>query len=68
MTAASRVGVTMHLAGGRDSAVHGQRSGRTVTYALFDDHVAMLLDEAVYHAEHLHLGVRDNPGASTEAS
>jgi DNA-binding transcriptional ArsR family regulator len=48
--------------------VTGQRSGRTVTYALFDNHVAMLLDEAVYHAEHLHLGVRDNPGASTEAS
>jgi hypothetical protein len=39
-----------------------------VTYALFDEHVAMLLDEAVYHAEHLHLGIRDSPGASTEAS
>jgi DNA-binding transcriptional ArsR family regulator len=47
--------------------VAGQRSGRTVTYALFDDHVAMLLDEAVYHAEHLHLGVRDHPGASPAA-
>jgi ArsR family transcriptional regulator, nickel/cobalt-responsive transcriptional repressor len=39
--------------------VTGQRTGRTVVYALFDSHVAMLLDEAVYHAEHLHLGVRD---------
>ena len=41
--------------------VTGQRSGRTVTYALFDEHVAMLLDEAVYHAEHLHLDIRDRP-------
>ena len=32
--------------------VAGQRSGRTVVYALFDSHVAMPLDEAVYHAEH----------------
>ena len=48
--------------------VSGQRAGRTVTYALFDSHVAMLLDEAVYHAEHLRLGVRDAPGASTAVS
>ncbi|MDP9116554.1 MAG: metalloregulator ArsR/SmtB family transcription factor [Actinomycetota bacterium] len=32
------------------------RSGRNVTYSLYDDHVASLLDEAVYHAEHLRLG------------
>jgi DNA-binding transcriptional ArsR family regulator len=36
--------------------VHGQRSGRSITYALYDAHVAQLLDEAVYHAEHLRLG------------
>jgi len=48
--------------------VTGQRAGRTVVYALFDSHVAMLLDEAVYHAEHLHLGLRDAPGAGTAAS
>jgi len=36
--------------------VHGQRSGRSITYALYDNHVAQLLDEAVYHAEHLRLG------------
>jgi DNA-binding transcriptional ArsR family regulator len=48
--------------------VTGQRAGRTVVYALFDSHVAMLLDEAVYHAEHLHLGLRDAPGADTAAS
>jgi DNA-binding transcriptional ArsR family regulator len=48
--------------------VTGQRTGRTVVYALFDDHVAMLLDEAVYHAEHLRLGVRDAPADGTAVS
>jgi DNA-binding transcriptional ArsR family regulator len=35
------------------------RHGKTTTYALYDNHVAMLLDEAVYHSEHLRLGIRD---------
>ncbi len=35
------------------------RSGRTARYALFDQHVAALLDEAVYHAEHVRLGAVD---------
>lgn len=39
--------------------VDGERRSRTVVYSLYDDHVAQLLDEAVYHAEHLNLGVRD---------
>ena len=39
--------------------VDGQRHGRSVTYALYDDHVAELLDQAVYHAEHLRLGAPD---------
>lgn len=39
--------------------VHGERSGRSITYALYDHHVAQLLDEAVYHAEHLRLGAPD---------
>ncbi|SRR6266516_1464938 len=47
--------------------VTGQRTGRTVVYALFDNHVAMLLDEAVYHAEHLRLGLRDEPATETTA-
>ena len=42
--------------------VAGQRSGRAVIYALYDTHVAMLLDEAVYHADHLRMGLRDAPG------
>ena len=36
--------------------VAGTRDGKTTIYALYDDHVAMLLDEAVYHCEHLRLG------------
>lgn len=36
--------------------VSGNRSGRSVVYCLYDSHVAQLLDEAVYHIEHLRLG------------
>ena len=39
--------------------VTGTRDGKNTVYALYDDHVAMLLDEAVYHSEHLRLGIRD---------
>ncbi len=35
------------------------RVGRTARYELFDQHVAALLDEAVYHAEHVRLGAVD---------
>ncbi|HEX3589183.1 MAG TPA: metalloregulator ArsR/SmtB family transcription factor [Pseudonocardiaceae bacterium] len=42
--------------------VHGTRRGRQIVYSLYDNHVAMLLDEAVYHIEHLRLGARDEPG------
>jgi len=40
--------------------VAGTRQGKTTIYALYDDHVARLLDEAVYHSEHLRLGLRDH--------
>ena len=36
-----------------------ERSGRNIRYSLYDDHVASLFDEAVYHAEHLRLGSPD---------
>lgn len=36
--------------------VIGERRGRSVIYALHDSHVADLLDQAVYHIEHLRLG------------
>jgi DNA-binding transcriptional ArsR family regulator len=39
--------------------VTGDRAGRNIVYRLYDNHVAQLLDEAVYHIEHLHLGARD---------
>jgi DNA-binding transcriptional ArsR family regulator len=41
--------------------VAGTRSGRRIVYSLFDNHVAQLLDEAIYHIEHLRLGKRDTP-------
>jgi len=41
--------------------VTGTRNGKNIVYSLYDNHVAMLLDEAVYHIEHLRLGVRDVP-------
>jgi len=37
--------------------VIGERNGRTVTYSLHDDHVAVLLKEAISHVEHLQLGL-----------
>ncbi|MFJ5710087.1 ArsR/SmtB family transcription factor [Streptomyces sp. NPDC093105] len=45
--------------------VTGERHGRSIVYALYDNHVAELLDQALYHVEHLRLGVRD---ATTEPS
>ncbi len=36
--------------------VIGERRGRHVVYRLHDDHVASLLDEAVFHMQHLDLG------------
>ncbi|MFI9626501.1 ArsR/SmtB family transcription factor [Streptomyces sp. NPDC052042] len=39
--------------------VTGTRTGRSVVYALYDNHVAELLDQAVYHIEHLRLGLSD---------
>ena len=44
--------------------VDGVRQGRSIVYSIYDNHVARLLDEAIYHAEHLRLGVPDRPAAS----
>jgi hypothetical protein len=35
-----------------------------VIYNLYDNHVAMLLDEAVYHIEHLGLAITDDDSAT----
>lgn len=39
--------------------VTGTRSGRTIVYELYDDHVAELIDQALSHAEHVRLGLAD---------
>ncbi|GAB90320.1 ArsR/SmtB family transcription factor [Gordonia rhizosphera] len=43
--------------------VVGTRNGRSVVYSLYDSHVAALLDEAIYHIEHLRLGDRGHDTA-----
>lgn len=43
--------------------VAGERQGRSIVYALYDHHVAQLLDQALFHVEHLRLGLRDTPPA-----
>ncbi|MGB6124338.1 MAG: metalloregulator ArsR/SmtB family transcription factor [Gordonia sp. (in: high G+C Gram-positive bacteria)] len=45
--------------------VTGVRNGRSIVYSLYDTHVAQLLDEAVYHSEHLRLGLTDQYTAET---
>lgn len=41
--------------------VTGERIGRSIVYALYDHHVAELLDQALFHVEHLRLGLPDTP-------
>jgi DNA-binding transcriptional ArsR family regulator len=41
--------------------VEGERQGRSIVYALYDNHVAELLDQAVFHSEHLRLGAVARP-------
>ncbi|MBB0232241.1 ArsR/SmtB family transcription factor [Streptomyces calidiresistens] len=47
--------------------VTGTRQGRSVVYALYDRHVADLLDHALHHAEHLRLGLTDPPAGAPGA-
>lgn len=47
--------------------VTGERHGRSIVYALHDDHVAGLLDQALYHVEHLRLGLSDAPADTPRA-
>ncbi|MFD3759479.1 ArsR/SmtB family transcription factor [Streptomyces sp. NPDC058622] len=46
--------------------VTGERHGRSIVYALYDSHVAELLEQALYHVEHLRLGARDSATRRTE--
>jgi ArsR family transcriptional regulator, nickel/cobalt-responsive transcriptional repressor len=43
--------------------VVGERDGRQVIYALHDEHIRTLLEEAVSHTEHLRLGLATSPAA-----
>ncbi|MFJ4526980.1 ArsR/SmtB family transcription factor [Streptomyces nigrescens] len=47
--------------------VTGERNGRSIVYALYDHHVAELLDQALFHVEHLRLGIRDTPSGTADA-
>ena len=46
--------------------VEGERHGRNIVYSLFDDHVSALIDQAIYHAEHLRMGHQDRPDETAE--
>jgi DNA-binding transcriptional ArsR family regulator len=48
--------------------VIGERRGKHVIYGLHDPHVAELLDQAVFHVEHLRLGARQPVDRPAEAS
>jgi DNA-binding transcriptional ArsR family regulator len=39
--------------------VDSERHGRNIVYSLFDDHVSELIDQAIYHAEHVRMGLAD---------
>lgn len=39
--------------------VDSERSGRNISYRLYDGHVAELIEQAIYHAEHVRLGAAD---------
>ncbi len=48
--------------------VIGERRGKQVIYGLHDSHVAELLDQAIFHVQHLTLGARQPLDVATEAS
>jgi len=48
--------------------VVGVRTGRQTIYALYDPHVAVLLDEALRHIEHLRAGVPELPELVSRAN
>jgi DNA-binding transcriptional ArsR family regulator len=48
--------------------VIGERRGKQVIYGLHDSHVAELLDQAIFHVQHLTLGARQPLGTSAAVS
>ena len=47
--------------------VIGERRGKQVIYGLHDSHVAELLDQAIFHVQHLTLGARQPLDRPAEA-
>ena len=45
--------------------VDGERSGRNISYSLYDTHVAELLEQAISHAEHVRMGAMDRRAVET---
>jgi ArsR family transcriptional regulator, nickel/cobalt-responsive transcriptional repressor len=41
--------------------VTSERQGRHMIYRLYDSHVAELMQQAIFHAEHVNAGVADKP-------
>lgn len=39
--------------------VDSERSGRNISYSLYDDHVAELIEQSIYHAEHVRMGATE---------
>ena len=39
--------------------VVGERQGRHIEYSLYDDHVAELIKQAIFHGEHVRMGATD---------
>ena len=48
--------------------VVGERRGKQVIYGLHDSHVAELLDQAIFHVQHLTLGAREPFDSPAKAS
>jgi DNA-binding transcriptional ArsR family regulator len=48
--------------------VTGERRGRSILYALHDPHVGVLLEEAVYHVQHVRLGFSTGASEAARAS
>lgn len=44
--------------------VDGRRDGRRIIYSLYDDHVDELIEQAMYHAEHVRLGATVRAGVA----
>lgn len=48
--------------------VVGERRGKQIIYALHDPHVAELLEQSVFHVQHLRMGSRDPVAVREEVS